>query len=270
MSDRGFINDFSREKKEKEAVLGQKNYKIKKVIKRDGRIVDFDPERIRYAVERAMKAVGQYDKEKLEKVVDYIIKLLEEKYDDIKYPTVEEIQDIVELSLLKFDLYDVAKAYISYRKEKEKIREEKKNLLGKFYEEEVAKRFSVNSIRLMVNRYLLRNENKELIEGPKQMFERVAALIVIPDLLYDERVYDKDGKQKVHPKEEFDFIKNENKYGLPIKDPKFRWNRYHLERMKHLYDHLNEKGHMKVSWSEFIKMLEKGEFGINLLLAIRS
>ncbi|AMD30097.1 ribonucleoside-diphosphate reductase [Candidatus Nanopusillus acidilobi] len=240
--------------------MGQNNYKIKKVIKRDGRIVDFDPERIKYAIERAMKAVGAYDKEKLEKVVGYIIKVLEEKYDDIKYPTVEEIQDIVELSLLKFDLYDVAKAYISYRKEKEKIREEKKNLLGKFYEEEVAKRFSVNSIRLMVNRYLLRNEYKELIEGPKQMFERVAALIVIPDLLYDERIYDKDGKQKVHTKEEFDFVKNENKYGLPIKDPKFRWNRYHLERMKYLYDYLNERGHMKVSWSEFIKMLENGEF----------
>ncbi|MFP3290131.1 MAG: adenosylcobalamin-dependent ribonucleoside-diphosphate reductase, partial [Candidatus Nanopusillus acidilobi] len=215
---------------------------------------------IKYAIERAMKAVGAYDKEKLEKVVGYVIKVLEEKYDDIKYPTVEEIQDIVELSLLKFDLYDVAKAYISYRKEKEKIREEKKNLLGKFYEEEVAKRFSVNSIRLMVNRYLLRNENKELIEGPKQMFERVAALVVIPDLLYDERIYDKEGKQKVHPKEEFDFVKNENKYGLPIKDPKFRWNRYHLERMKYLYDYLNERGHMKVSWSEFIKMLENGEF----------
>jgi ribonucleoside-diphosphate reductase alpha chain len=260
MSDEEFIKDVSNEKKEKEIVLGQKNYKIKKVIKRDGRIVDFDPERIKYAVERAMKAVGAYDKEKLEKVVDYVIKVLEEKYDSTKYPTVEEIQDIVELSLLKFDLYDVAKAYISYRKEKEKIREEKKNLLGKFYEEEVAKRFSVNSIRLMVNRYLLRNENKELIEGPKQMFERVAALIVIPDLLYDERIYDKDGKQKVHPKEEFDFVKNENKYGLPIKDPKFRWNRYHLERMKYLYDYLNERGHMKVSWSEFIKMLENGEF----------
>jgi ribonucleoside-diphosphate reductase alpha chain len=260
MGDEEFINSSSHEKKEKEVVLRQNNYKIKKVIKRDGRIVDFDPERIKYAIERAMKAVGAYDKEKLEKVVDYVIKVLEEKYDDIKYPTVEEIQDIVELSLLKFDLYDVAKAYISYRKEKEKIREEKKNLLGKFYEEEVAKRFSVNSIRLMVNRYLLRNENKELIEGPKQMFERVAALIVIPDLLYDERIYDKDGKQKVHPKEEFDFVKNENKYGLPIKDPKFRWNRYHLERMKYLYDYLNERGHMKVSWSEFIKMLENGEF----------
>jgi Oxygen-sensitive ribonucleoside-triphosphate reductase len=119
MSDREFIKDFSHEKKE-EVVLGQKNYKIKKVTKRDGRIVDFDPERIKYAVERAMKAVGQYDKEKLEKVVDYIIRVLEEKYDDAKYPTVEEIQDIVELSLLKFDLYDVAKAYISYRKKKKK------------------------------------------------------------------------------------------------------------------------------------------------------
>ncbi|MFP3290082.1 MAG: ATP cone domain-containing protein, partial [Candidatus Nanopusillus acidilobi] len=86
MGDEEFINGFSHEKKEKEVVLGQNNYKIKKVIKRDGRIVDFDPERIKYAIERAMKAVGAYDKEKLEKVVGYVIKVLEEKYDDIKYP----------------------------------------------------------------------------------------------------------------------------------------------------------------------------------------
>ncbi|BFI73330.1 ribonucleotide reductase of class II (coenzyme B12-dependent) (EC 1.17.4.1) [Nanoarchaeota archaeon] len=259
MTNNNFIN---KDIKDTSSFLVQRSYKIKKVIKRDGRIVDFDPYRIYYAIERAMRATGKYNKELLEKITEYIIKVLEEKYDDIKTPSVEEIQDIVELALLKFDLYEVAKAYISYRKEKEKIRQEKINLLGKFYEEEVAKKFSINSIRLMVNRYLLRDENKNIIEGPKQMFERVAALIVIPDILYDERIYDKEGKQSVKEYEEFVPEQWEGKLGL-VKEGnsyKLKWNKYHLERMKYLYDYLNKRGHMKVKWSEFLEMLQKGEF----------
>ncbi|MGC9132854.1 MAG: adenosylcobalamin-dependent ribonucleoside-diphosphate reductase [Nanopusillaceae archaeon] len=259
MVNEDFIN---KNKIDSRSVFLEREYKIKKVRKRDGKIVDFDPYRIYYAIERAMKATGKYNKEILERVTEYVINVLEERFGDKEIPSVEQIQDIVELSLLKFDLYEVAKAYITYRKEKEKIRQEKINLLGKFYEEEVAKRFSINSIRLMVNRYLLRDENKNLIEGPKQMFERVAALIIIPDLLYDERVYDKEGKQSIKPKEDFNPTEYEYKIGLKKEngDYKLKWNRYHLERMKYLYDYLNERGHMKVKWSEFLEMIKRGEF----------
>lgn len=236
--------------------------KVKKVKKRDGRIVDFDLNRISTAIEKAMKAVGKYDANLLNKILNFIVKILNEKYSEKDIPSVEEIQDIIEFTLVKFDLYEVAKAYITYRKEREKIRQEKISLLGKFYEEEVAKKFSVNSIRLMVNRYLLKNEKGELIEGPKQMFERVAALIVIPDILYDERIYDKEGKQVPKPYEEFKPEEWEGKLGLLKENGEFKvkWNKYHLERMKYLYDYLNKKGHMKVTWSEFLTMLQRGEF----------
>ncbi|MEM4571262.1 MAG: ribonucleotide reductase N-terminal alpha domain-containing protein, partial [Nanopusillaceae archaeon] len=235
--------------------------RVKKVIKRDGRIVDFDPNRIEHAIERAMLASGFYNRDLLKKVTEFVLKILDEKFVD-KTPTVEEIQDIVEYSLIKFDLYEVAKKYITYRKEKEKIREEKIRLLGKFYEEEVAKRFSVNAIRLMVDRYLLKDENGKLIEGPKQMFERVAALIVIPDILYDPEIYDKEGKQTVKPKESFNPEEFEGKLGLKkTKDGYLvKWNRYHLERMKYLYDYLNTRGNMKVSWSELLKKIQNGDF----------
>ncbi|MEM1782732.1 MAG: adenosylcobalamin-dependent ribonucleoside-diphosphate reductase, partial [Nanopusillaceae archaeon] len=135
-------------------------------------------------------------------------------------------------------------------------------LLGKFYEEEVAKKFSVNAIRLMVDRYLLKDENGKLIEGPKQMFERVAALIVIPDILYDPEIYDKEGKQTVKPKESFNPEEFEGKLGLKkTKDGYLvKWNRYHLERMKYLYDYLNTRGNMKVSWSELLKKIQNGDF----------
>lgn len=235
--------------------------RVKKVIKRDGRIVDFDPYRIEYAIERAMLAAGFYNKELLKKITEFVLKILDEKFID-KIPTVEEIQDIVEYSLIKFDLYEVAKKYITYRKEKEKIREEKIRLLGKFYEEEVAKRFSVNAIRLMVDRYLLKDENGKLIEGPKQMFERVAALIVIPDILYDPEVYDKEGKQTIKPKEDFNPEEFEGKIGLKKTENGYlvKWNKYHLERMKYLYDYLNERGHMKITWKELLNKIENGDF----------
>lgn len=236
--------------------------RVKKVRKRDGRIVDFDPYRIEHAVERAMIASGMYDRQVLEKIINHILNLIDIRFEDKEIPDVEQIQDIVELSLVKFGLYEVAKAYITYRKEKEQIRKEKIRLLGDFYEEEVAKRFSLNAIRLMVDRYLLKNEKGELIEGPKQMFERVAALVVIPDILYDPKVYDKEGKQEKKPYEEFNPGDYDGKVGLKDEKGNFivKWNKYHLERMKYLYDYLNERGHMKVKWSELLEMIEKGAF----------
>ncbi|MEN2974737.1 MAG: adenosylcobalamin-dependent ribonucleoside-diphosphate reductase [Candidatus Caldarchaeales archaeon] len=236
---------------------------VKKVIKRDGRIVDFDRGRIREAVRKAMVQVNMYDESTLEKVVNHVLKMIAEKFGEERMPHVEEIQDIVELTLVKFDLYEVAKAYILYRKEREKIREEKKRILEKEYVDEVDKAFSVNALRLMSSRYLLRDEKGRLKEGPKEMFKRVAALIVIPDILYDQEVYHKDGGQPIHPKEEFDIDYWEGKLGLGRKsngELEVTWNRWHLERMKYLYDELNSQGCIKVSWTSFLRMLRDGLF----------
>jgi len=238
-------------------------FPVKKVIKRDGRVVDFDPTRIREAIRKAMVHVNRYDEESLNKVVEYVLKIIAEKYGAEKIPHVEEIQDIVELSLVKFDLYEVAKAYILYRKERERIREEKKRILEKDHVDEVDKAFSLNALRLMASRYLLRDESGKLRETPKQMFQRVAALIVIPDILHDSRIFDRDFGQKEHPQEDFDPVKYEGRLGLGRKpDGSFEvtWNRWHLERMKYLYDELNRERAMKVSWSELLRMLEAGEF----------
>ncbi len=236
---------------------------MRKVIKRDGRMVDFDPTRIREAIRKAMVHVNRYDEKSLNRVVEYVLKMIAEKYGAEKIPHVEEIQDIVELSLVKFDLYEVAKAYILYRKERERIREEKKRILEKDHVDEIDKVFSLNALRLMASRYLLRDEGGKLRETPKQMFQRVAALITISDILHDPRIFDKDFGQKEHPYEEFDPAEYEGRIGLGRKhDGSFEitWNRWHLERMKYLYNELNRERAMKVSWSEFLRMLEAGEF----------
>ena len=229
---------------------------ISKIIKRDGRIVDFDKEKITNAIFKAAKAVGGRDKELAARLADQVVKLLKERLKPGEIPTVEQVQDLVEKVLVENGHYRTAKAYILYRKERTLIREEKKRILQKEAIDEVDKKFSVNAIKILASRYLLKNEEGKLIESPKQLFQRVAALIVIPDILHDPKVFDKEGKQAVKPKEEFDPVSYEGKLGLG----EIKWNRWHLERMKHLYDELNSQGKMKVKWSEFLKMLENKEF----------
>ena len=237
---------------------------IEKIRKRDGTIVPFDKNKISEAIWKAAQAVGGKDRTLAHSLAEEVVGLLEKSLKPGEIPSVEQVQDLVEKVLVEHGYYKTAKAYITYRKMKEGIRKEKIALLGEFYEEKIAKRFSVNAIRLMANRYLQKNEKGELIEGPKQMFERVAALVVIPDILHDERIFDKSANQKIHEKEEFNPEQWEGKLGLGKNKYgsgfAITWNRFHLERMKALYDELNEKRCMKLSWSEFLDLLSRGEF----------
>jgi ribonucleoside-diphosphate reductase alpha chain len=63
-------------------------------------------------------------------------------------------------------------------------------ILNKKDLDEVDKVFDVNSLRVLASRYLLRDNNNEITEGPKQMFERVAILVAIPDIMHDSRLFD--------------------------------------------------------------------------------
>ncbi|MEM2793485.1 MAG: ATP cone domain-containing protein, partial [Candidatus Methanomethylicia archaeon] len=54
------------------------NINVKKIIKRDGRIVDFDSQRIEVATRKAMLATGKYDEKLLKKVVQAVLKIVDE------------------------------------------------------------------------------------------------------------------------------------------------------------------------------------------------
>jgi len=84
-----------------------------RVVKRDGSLEPFDRDRIKNAVLKAMREIGRSDYEKASQVTDEVVRILVERGKD---PHVEEIQDIVEMSLMRHGLFDVAKAYITYRK----------------------------------------------------------------------------------------------------------------------------------------------------------
>ncbi|ASJ01323.1 adenosylcobalamin-dependent ribonucleoside-diphosphate reductase [Thermococcus gorgonarius] len=232
---------------------------VEKVMKRDGRIVPFDKERIRWAIQRAMLEVGIHDEKLLNKVVRRVVRRINELYDG-QIPNIENIQDIVELELMRAGLFDVAKAYIIYRKKKAEIREEKKKILNKDKLDEIDKRFSLNALRVLASRYLIRNEKGEIIESPKELFERVATLAVIPDLLYDERVFDREGNHEQDLKRVNYYLEHFEEFDGRYSIGRFKLNKYHFERMVNLYRELAEKGKMKISIDEFLSMLENGAF----------
>ncbi len=99
--------------------------KITQVKKRDGRIVDFNPQKIEKAISKALIASKQGDGKKAKELTKEVIDLLQERFKN-KIPSVENIQDIVEEVLILKDYTQTAKAYILYREQHRRIREAKK------------------------------------------------------------------------------------------------------------------------------------------------
>ena len=87
------------------------------IVKRDGRAVPFQREKISSAVYRAAIACGGRDTEEAERVTDDVLAVLAHREGKGTWPTVEEIQDLVEKALIERGHARTAKAYIVYRYE---------------------------------------------------------------------------------------------------------------------------------------------------------
>lgn len=106
------------------------------VIKRSGELVDFDPARISESIRKAIIATGgtQADEVLTAKIVESVTTEVHQRFSEDFIPNVENIQDIVEKNLMKAQLFDVAKAYILFRADRQKVRDEqrkKKSFLKK-------------------------------------------------------------------------------------------------------------------------------------------
>lgn len=110
---------------------------IELVIKRNGSIVEFDRIRIESAIRKACDAASETaTKEEISKITDQVIVNLNEKFGN-STPTVEGIQDMVEIVLMESNLHATAKAYILYRQKRAELRKPdifKKRLSLKPYE----------------------------------------------------------------------------------------------------------------------------------------
>lgn len=106
---------------------------VESILKRDGRTVNFDIQKISAAINKAFIAsIKRNDPEYSMSIAKQVEIDLEEA--GLVNPTVEEIQDFVEKALIRNGHVRTAKAYIVYRSERSRIREMKSNLM-KIYED---------------------------------------------------------------------------------------------------------------------------------------
>ena len=102
-------------------------YHMKQVKKRNGSIVDFEATKITDALRKSFAYCEvAIDEAGLEALTKGVIEDLSAKFGDEATPSVEHVQDLVELALMEAGYLTVAKHYIVYRYEHAKVREEKK------------------------------------------------------------------------------------------------------------------------------------------------
>jgi ribonucleoside-diphosphate reductase alpha chain len=152
---------------------------LSKIKKRDGRVTDFDPDRIRNAVHKAFLAVELGNGEKAESITSEVVSLLKEKFKE-KTPSVEDAQDLVIEVLEKKGYEKVAQAYQDFRKKKEELRALREKL-------GIEPKLTVNALEVLKARYLLRDEEENIIETPTLLFERVAKATAKVDKTFREK-----------------------------------------------------------------------------------
>ena len=96
---------------------------IKKIVKRNGEVVDFNIEKIATAIKQAGEATTPFSDEELLRLTNTVAKFLNHKYSGEEAVFIEKIQDVIEQALIDSNYYETAKAYILYREKRAQNRE---------------------------------------------------------------------------------------------------------------------------------------------------
>ncbi len=102
---------------------------FKKIVKRDGKVVNFEPEKIAEAIAKAGLVTEEFKRDRAKQLADKVVRRAEETIEQ-RVPSVEQIQDIVEQVLMESAFKRSAKEYITYRQERNRTREAKSNLMS--------------------------------------------------------------------------------------------------------------------------------------------
>ncbi|HET6800254.1 MAG TPA: adenosylcobalamin-dependent ribonucleoside-diphosphate reductase [Nitrososphaeraceae archaeon] len=239
---------------------------IVNIKKRDGRVVNFTHSKISNAIYKALVVTGKADYPLAERLANRVIeKMVQNGYGStgkVAIASVEDVQDMVESILIEEGLSETAKAYILYRHERRKVRDEKMRILNKKVLDEVDKVFDINSLRVLAARYLLRDNNGEIIEGPKQMFERVAILVALPDVLHDSQLFNLTGGHNQNIEEAEKYYAKIDDFDLKLKIGDYYLNKYHFESLIRHYVSLAKIGRMKVGFKELLRMMAEGKLSV--------
>jgi len=143
----------------------------RKIRKRDGSVVAFEKEKIRYAVERAAFEVLQ-DRLRSITVSDVVTQTVLADAARLfakTVPGVEAVQDLVEQGLMKAGYGPIARAYILYRERRAEMRQAKA-ALG--LRDDL--KFPINAMEVLKKRYLIKDDERNIVETPGELFRRVA------------------------------------------------------------------------------------------------
>lgn len=145
---------------------------IKQVIKLDGRKEDFDSKKIFMSIWMAARNVGGRDETLARVLRNQVLRILKGKYTNGEAIKTSEIGELVEKVLIENGHAKTAKTYILYRENKKHIHQDKDSLGIK---DDIG--LSYNTLFILKERYLRRNEKGEIIETPREMLERVARFL---------------------------------------------------------------------------------------------
>lgn len=99
---------------------------IAQVSKRDGTLAPFDPEKIFSAINKAGSAIKEFDEDESRLLAAQVLKVLKHKFSSHNVLSIEQIQDVVEQVLISANYFSTAKAYILYRDQRTRVREDKR------------------------------------------------------------------------------------------------------------------------------------------------
>lgn len=99
------------------------------IVKRDGRKEVFYPEKIARAIQAAILAADLHDHQLAFEVAENVVTKVELSFSRQEPPTVEDVQDLVEQTLVEMNQYEIARAYIVYRQERSRIRNSQSRLM---------------------------------------------------------------------------------------------------------------------------------------------
>ena len=102
---------------------------FKKIKKRDGKIVNFNPEKIADAIAKAGAVTEEFKYDRAKALAEKVVKKAEESL-KTRTPSVEQIQDLVEEVLMESSFKRTAREYIKFRQERSRVREAKSDLMN--------------------------------------------------------------------------------------------------------------------------------------------
>ncbi len=107
------------------STIANENIAIDSVTKRDGTLAPFDSNKIYNAIKKAGESTGEFGESESWLLTSQVLKVLKHKFSE-SLPTIENIQDIVEQVLISANYFATAKAYILYRDQRQRSRNDKK------------------------------------------------------------------------------------------------------------------------------------------------